>query len=711
VQDEDDALLNEVLGITHTHKGASIKRTGAKPPKKAARLDIVDEAIAKTPSPASRPSKRDAMDELLAKHEADERYSAKLAHALDQISTETAHEMAPATAQRKARFLSLDTNEADDFHHETTYLVAYFSSSQMQALSDRMTPVAHDATESHSKPRTRSSTTPINTPENQELLNRLCSQPNAILKLPLLKAYLKRKVCPENVADWLIQILCRSKSAETAFEAYDALLMLLPVPANGWPAHIGKVGQVSVQGRSSTRNALPFVLDDSRIQSLLQLFGAKAKVELIKGNTERALFEASPLSASGRRRGGGLNPDEFFAELDAQTIAYSEESNAATVATEYQKLEELHASRSFNAYNFSLLALFIAASTKCGLLKMTHEELLRLLVCVYRAIVDPAAQSILSDLQILLISLLELLATQTQTSLFPRAVLELCEALWREIPEGSHRQFHATLYRWVYVTPCSTSMLRTVRAAMAFVLLQKQSELKADKSTTLASPMSTSMSSSSPSSSSSSSLYAEDVNYVIGKPMFELPQVIALIGELRAPGFATHDEWSMYSDWVLLIDVATACFNARDLAQTKRALTQWQSMFGLFHSNAKERGDYNLSRTRFKDLATNSAAILNIMANSVYSAKDDPMRSFLASGGTGSVGGGVGGVGASGASSNTGESGGKSNGSPSDAKKKRAVGGGGGGATAATTTTGAKTTASKKEESSSSSSSSAMNED
>lgn len=606
--EEDDAILHEVLGIPRLTPHAPVKRTGGKPPKKAARLDIFGDL---SPS-APRTSKRDAMDEILAKHEADERYSAKLAHALDQITTETDHEAAPSAPRSKTRFLSLDANEEDDFHHETTYLVPYFASTVIPGLEATLAPVQFQAV---SKPRRGASASLVNTPENQELFNRFCSQHNAILKLPLLRAYLKRKICPENVADWLIQIMCRSKSAETAFEAYDVLLTLLPVPATGWCARIGKAGQVSVQGRSSTRNALPFVLDYPKIRGWLQMFGAGAKAELIKGNAERALYEASPLSVSRRR---GLNPDEFFAELDAQTVAFSEEANAATVAAEYRKLEEMHSSRSFNAYNFSLLVLFMAACTHCELLKATNEELVQLIVSVYRAIVDPATQSVLADLQTLLIALLQCLSSQTKNGSFPKVTLDLCEALWKEFPVASQRQFHATLYRWVYVTPCGTPMLRSVRSAMAFVFLQKQNDLTETLIPSSAAPL-----------PALNVIFAEDKKYTSGKAMVTLAQVVTLIGLMKVPGTATADEWSMYADWVLLIDIASACFNASDIANLKRPLAHWQSTFSLFHNKAKERGDFNLARTRFKDLATHSAAVLNIMANSVVSAKADPMKAYF----------------------------------------------------------------------------------
>ena len=593
---ETDDLLDEVLGNrSKTRKKGQIVRIPTGPKRSSSRVGTL-QIQTETAPPVKKP---DLIDSLLAKNELEELYSAKLAQAVDDITSGGSTSGAPKSRPRFAPLESIETNE---FSHETTYLVVYFAPTTAVPKVASFTPsVPFTAPDPSSADNTPSLTK--NTEKNQEIFNRFCSAPGAILKLPLLKALLRRLPCPPHIADWLLHIMLYSKVHHIALEAYDILLNMLPQPSHGWRARISKNNSSS--SNPSASHGLPFFWNYQKVAEVFNKFGAGQLASVVTGNGEQTLLK-NTFASLPRLLTGQFDIQNLMGQLERQAVEMTDEAQAATIALAARQLEESLKCDEFNADNFALVALHLAAACESGYVKMSREELVTMLVAVYRASVDPSCQTIIVDIQALMLSIYELLFSLVAPSAIPRLVHDICEALWAQIPEAQKADFHATYFRWVYLTPCSTKPMRSARSAMAMLFLKAL----ANKPTLpIIAPS------------------AEVASYMLGDPLVTLSDVSEFLVKAKIEK-SPENNWPRFANWILLIDVATACFDAADLPNLKRPISQWETSFSNFHAPARERGTFNLSLARFKDLATHSLTKIRVINNSNSALQDTPRDAF-----------------------------------------------------------------------------------
>jgi hypothetical protein len=689
----------------------------------------------------------DVMDAILAKQEEDERISLKLASLLEQISSsgsgdgEAAASSSPSSSQNNAnsnspsssssggpfghghqpsqkkthRVKSLESHEVDDFHHETSYLVKFFTLTQRHKLASQIsqsasyidyyqhgTPLpsknigigASGSMEEDLVQREIKSPITIDcsdvglSPHQETMINKLCDDVNGILKLGVLKQYLKRIPCPKYIAMWLLHILCCSSHRETAFEAYEMLLSMLPSPEGGWGARITKNGNLFSEtcAASPTMNSKkrmsPLVWDFELMTRVWTMFGAGAEGKLIEKKKLEEEIEADRAANLGDFDTHGRNKDytmleglgvanekkennkllsssslrkavhtaNFMERVESHANRVSDEVIAASLAVDDEAFSKHLSNPNFLPYNFSLLSLLISASSISPKhLSLSPQEMIKTIVMVYRAMVDPSCQSIISDLQVLLINLYHhFLQSKTNQEEISSVVYRVCEEMWVQFrsedleegaesvevggnvgvgsvpppssssssslrhPSNSRNKFHATFFRWAYLTPCCDLLMRTIRSSVAFFFLCRQASPLSPPPQPIPTPPS----------------YSSPSPYTPGNHFFSLQHLNDFLSSTKFPKNVSAAEWAMYSDWVLLIDIASACFDVADLVNHKRALTQWDHAFAKFHKQAKEKGNYDLSMARFKDLATHSFTKLRIINNSVQ--RPDPMATFKA---------------------------------------------------------------------------------
>lgn len=574
----------------------------AKGVKKRSSSRIATLQIASESTPKHRGP--DALDRLLAKNEREEQYSQRLAQTLgeiDAVVTPTEN-----TGQRsRAKVRHLESIETNEFQHETSYLVVYFAlASPPPKLPSFLSSVPFESPDP--------SLTLLlpalaqNTPENQEMFNQWCSTPGAILKLPLLKTFLRKRPCPPHVADWLVNIMLFAPIPQTAFEAYDALLNLLPAPIHGWRARIAKNNAFVPSSTLQSSHGLPFFWDYARVADIFNSFGAGQLASIVASNSGKALLKDT-IASLPRLLTGKFDISNLMGQLEHQANSMTDEVQAAAIARAAQDLQKSLQNSDFHPDNFALFILHISAAFQSGYVKMTNQELVTLLVGIYRAMIDPSCQTITADLQVLALSIFEALFEASDPAAIPRLVHDICEALWLQIPEAQKMDFHATYYRWAYLTPCSTKPMRRVRAAMALVFLKA---LANNPAVPLVAPPELTP------------------NYRLGDPLITLANVIDFLNKTRVEKGSTGN-WPRYANWVLLIDIATACFEASDILNIKRAISQWESGLTAFQAPARERaGNFDLQLARFKDLATHSLTKIRVINNSNVAKMPNAMESF-----------------------------------------------------------------------------------
>lgn len=589
--------MSEVLGTRPPSKVAAKEKGKKRTSSKIASLNI-------TTSAASRKPGADPLDGLLAQNEREEYYSQKLAQTLGDISSGAGS--ASNTENRpRPQVQRLENIETDEFSHETTYLVIYFAPSAPMPALPSFTPAVPFEVADPSL-ALQLPALAANTAENQDLFNRICSTPGAVLKLPLLKALLRKRPCPSHVADWLLRIVVTSKVPQIAFEAYDILLSLMRPPGNAWHSRVAKNNSVApFAADHASPYGLPLIWDYQRIAEVFNTFGAGQLASVVSGTGEKALLKDT-IAALPRLSTGQFDVQNLMGQLEVQANSMTDEVQAATLARAAHDLQNSLICANFNASGFSLIVLHLTAAFKSGYFKLDRQELITLVVGVYRAMVDPSCQSIIADLQALLLALYELLFAASDDADVPKLVHDICESLWTQIPEAQHDDFHATYFRWTYLTPCSTVPLQHVRAAMAFVFLKA---LAKNPLFPLVVP-------------------SDKVpSYKLGDPLVTFPEVIEFLQKTKLVKDQSTN-WPRYANWILLIDIATACIDAAKLPTLKRAITQWETAFGNFHAPARERGTFNLNLARLKDLATHSLTKMRVINHSYSVVSKDAFESF-----------------------------------------------------------------------------------
>lgn len=595
--EETDDLLNEVLGNLPPAKSTGNQRGKKRTSSRVAALNIHTE-------PSSRRNGADPLDGLLAQNELEENYSQRLAQTLGDISS-GAGIASIVDARPRPQVKHLESIETDEFSHETTYLVIYFAPSASMPALPSFTPAVPFESADPSL-ALQLPALAANTAENQDIFNRICSAPGAILKLPLLKALLRKRPCPPHVAEWLLRIVITSKVPQIAFEAYDILLSLMKPPENAWQSRVAKNNSVTTfSAEHASPYGLPITWDYNKVAEVFNTFGAGQLASIVRGNGEKALLQDT-IAALPRLITGQFDVKNLMTQLEVQANSMTDEIQAATVARAAHDLQNSLVCAEFNVSGFSLIVLHLAAAFKAGYCKLDRQELITMLVGVYRATVDPSCQSIIADLQALILVLFELLFASSEESAIPKLVHDICESLWTQIPEAQKSDFHATYFRWTYLTPCSTLPMKRVRAAMAFVFLKA---LTNNPLLPLVTP-------------------PDNVpSYKLGDPLVSLPEVIEVLTKTKlAKGQSSN--WPRYANWVLLIDIATATIDAADIPNLKRAITQWETAFGIFHAPARERGAFNLNLARLKDLATHSLTKIRVINNSYSTVAKDAFESF-----------------------------------------------------------------------------------
>jgi hypothetical protein len=627
--DEEDALLSQILGTSsYPYKSSiSAKKTAAghEPPKKISKRGKRDEAtLARAIMPSSK-TNGDILDDLIAKHKEDEEYSEKLASIVQEISAKQDGDLASKVSKTK-RLSTLDLADTDDLHQETSFMLVYFAPVHVPVVQPQLkhhTITSPSSSQSAPRlPNTMSATE--NTTENQETFNRLCSQPNAILKMPLIRSYLKNRVCPPNVAEWLLDIVCGSPNQEIALESYTTLLSLLPTPPTGWPALICKNSpSSSSSGHNSNRNAFPnefnfFSIFEARLNSY---FGAGVAPALIKQDTvESILMERSKFSLMAKKA-SRYGADALVHQLEEEANADTDELASATLAAVQLKIQSSHSSALFRTYNFGLFMNFLAACARTGVVcdGLDRQQMVQVLISLYRIILDPNCQNLHADVQLAILEWYGFLVRSIGIEDLPLLVNQIAEALWNVLP-APRNDFHTSIFMWLHHTPCSKSVMISIRAALAFAMLEKQLEEMATSSDDEISRVTT------------PTPAAGIKQPPLGNHLITIQQVTDLVNSCRFPKDPTKRNWKLYSSWSLLVDIALTCFTALELLDIKRNLTSWDIAFNGWMKQAKEKGEYDLQMTKFKDLATHSFTKIRVISNSVNAPTRSTMISFLATG-------------------------------------------------------------------------------
>jgi hypothetical protein len=431
------------------------------------------------------------MDALIMRHEADERYAARLASVLGEVEASSPSssqgqgmdvDPPPPTVPRARVMVSLDKHEEvrDVSQEDTTFHLPFFSPPVVHPLpshyvhsSPAIQVFAHSLSEEDllylptGQNENFAMKADTQVPAYVETLNRFITQPNAIKKLPLLKYYLRRlgHVCPKHIVYWLLAIVCFSKHRETAFEAYDVLLSLHALPTGGaWPARIAKAGSTHVshpssahflstapKGRSMTDNAPVLVWNYPLLEVIFQtIFGAGSStlsyIDILSQSAElrQATSEAAARDQKLRERltkqlKKGVAQNNMIDRLEQHAEKHweSEQMAAAGQALQDAKKVELMKDKNLNSFNFSLFALLFAAALHSPSEICVDLDTQELIVCVnaiYRALVDASCQNIISDLEVLLRALLLRLFSQATPKQMPVVLQYLCESLWANLP-------------------------------------------------------------------------------------------------------------------------------------------------------------------------------------------------------------------------------------------------------------------------------------